>query len=72
MFWWFEIMKIFQNETQNLAKFVHFQKSIFIQIWLQTNIWHIGATINTINKKFENISFENSSIWKHVFLTKEP
>jgi hypothetical protein len=25
------------------------------------NIWHIGATINTIYKKFQNISFENSS-----------
>ncbi len=69
---WFEIMTNFQNKTQNLAKFVHFQKSIFIQIWLQTNIQHIGATIDTINKKFQNISFENSFIWKHVFSAKDP
>jgi hypothetical protein len=30
----------------------------------------IGATINTINRKFQNISFENSSSQKHVFLVK--
>jgi hypothetical protein len=24
--------------------------------------WHIGATINTIEKKFQNILFENSSL----------
>jgi hypothetical protein len=28
---------------------------------------HNGATINKINKKFQNISFKNSSSWKHVF-----
>jgi hypothetical protein len=32
---------------------------------------HIGATINTIYKKFQNISFENSSLRKHVFLGKK-
>jgi hypothetical protein len=31
---WFEIMKFFQDETQNLAKYVHFQKFLFLQIWL--------------------------------------
>jgi hypothetical protein len=45
-------MTNFQDETQNLAKFVQFQKFIFLQIWLYKNIWHIGETINTIYKKF--------------------
>ncbi len=32
------------------------------------NTYHIlGSLINTINKKFQNISFENSSLGKHVF-----
>jgi hypothetical protein len=62
----------FQDETQNLAKFVHFQKFIFLQIWLSNNIWHIGATINTICNFFKNISFENSSLGKHVFGEKGP
>jgi hypothetical protein len=30
----------------------------------------IGETINTINRTFQNISFENSSLRKHVFLVK--
>jgi hypothetical protein len=29
------------------------------------------ATINTIYKNFQNISFENSSIGKHVFMGKK-
>ncbi len=68
---WFEIVTIFQDKIQNLAKFIHFQKFIFIQNWLLRKK-HIGATIYTINKKFQNISFENSSLWKHVFLAKGP
>jgi hypothetical protein len=32
---------------------------------------HIGATINTIYTKFQNISFENSSLGKHVFWKKK-
>jgi len=35
-------------------------------------IWHLGATINTIYKKFQTISFENSSLVKHVFWEKGP
>jgi hypothetical protein len=33
---------------------------------------YIGATIDNISKKFQNISFEKSSLWKHVSLTKGP
>jgi hypothetical protein len=33
--------------------------------------WHIGTTINKIFKKFQNISFENSSLGKHVFFGKK-
>jgi hypothetical protein len=58
-------MTKFQNETQNLTKFVHFQNLIVKEKW------HIGATINTIYKNFQNISFENSSIGKHVSLGKK-
>jgi hypothetical protein len=29
-----EIMTNFQDKTQNLAKSTHFQKYIFLQIWL--------------------------------------
>jgi hypothetical protein len=65
-------MTNFQDETQNLAKYMHFQKFVFMQIWLLKTIWHIGATINTMYKKFQNISFENSSLGKHVFWEKGP
>jgi hypothetical protein len=67
---WFEIMTNFQNETQNLAKSMHFQKIIYIQIWLWIKIWQIGATIYTINKRFQNISFENSFLVKRFFGAK--
>ncbi len=33
---------------------------------------HIGAHINKINKKFQNISLENSFLWKHDFWQKDP
>jgi hypothetical protein len=69
---WFEIMTNFQDEAQNLTKFVHFQKFVFLQILFLKNIWHIGETINTIYKKFQNISFENSSWGKHGFWGKGP
>jgi len=32
MIW--KYMTNFQDETQNLEKFVHFQKLLFLQIWL--------------------------------------
>jgi hypothetical protein len=64
-------MTNFQDETQNLAKFMHFQKFLFFQIWLLKKN-HIGATINTIYTKFQNISFENLFLGKHVFWEKGP
>jgi hypothetical protein len=53
------------------TKFVHFQNFVFIQNWLSKK-WYIGTTINIINKKFQNISLEKSSLWKHVSLVKGP
>jgi hypothetical protein len=41
----------FQDATQNLAKFTHFEIFIFIQQWLTQNMWSIGATICTFNNK---------------------
>lgn len=31
---WFDIIIIFQDKTQNLAKFAHFEKFMFVQQWL--------------------------------------
>jgi hypothetical protein len=42
---------------------------IFIQNWLQKKN-DILQQLYLINKKFQNISFENSSLWKHVFWAK--
>jgi hypothetical protein len=36
------------------------------------NIWHIGATINTINKKFQKVSFENPLYGNMFFWQKDP
>jgi len=33
---------------------------------------YIGATINIINKKFQNILFEKSSLWNMVLWQKDP
>jgi len=50
---------IFQDKTQNLTKFLDFKNSyLFQKNYLK---WHIRTIINTINNKFQNISFENSS-----------
>jgi hypothetical protein len=46
----FEIMILFQNETQNLAKFAHFEIFIFIEQWIIQNIWYIEITICIFNK----------------------
>jgi hypothetical protein len=54
----------FQNETQNLAKYTHFEKFIFILEWFTQNMWSIGATICIFNNKLQKISFKNSLIWK--------
>ncbi len=61
---WFKIMISFQDEMQNLAKFTHFEKFIFIQQRLTQKMWCIGATICILNNKLQNISFKNSFIWK--------
>jgi hypothetical protein len=34
--------------------------------------WHNGENINKIIIFFQNISFKNSSLWKHVVLAKRP
>jgi hypothetical protein len=66
IFWYdSKLWQNFQNETQNLANFTHFEKFIFIQQWLTQNMWSIGATICIFNKKLQNISFKNSFIWKN-------
>jgi hypothetical protein len=65
-FVWFEIVINFQDETKNLAKFIHLNFYLFIQNWLK-NIWNIGETINT-----QNISFGNSSLWRNCFWQKDP
>jgi len=41
----------FQGEIQNLIKFTHFEKFLFIQKWLTKNMWSIGATICFFYKK---------------------
>jgi len=61
---WFKIMINFQDEMQNLTKFTHFEKFIFIQQWLTQNMWSIGATMCIFSNKLQKISFKNSFIWK--------
>jgi len=61
----------YDNFSRRNTKFVHFLKILFIQNWLLEN-WYIGTTINIINKKFQNISFQKSSFWKHDSLAKGP
>ncbi len=66
IFWYdSKIMINFQNEMQNLAKFTHIEKFIFIQQWLTQNMWSIGATICIFDSKLQKISFKNSFIWKN-------
>jgi hypothetical protein len=60
----------FQNEMQNLAKFTHSEKIIFIQQWLTQNIWSIGTTIDIFNNKLQKISFKYSFIRKSEKLLK--
>jgi hypothetical protein len=55
---------------QNLTKFVHLKKCIFIKKWLTQNMWHIGAIVNIINLNLQKISFENYFHEKGVFLAK--
>jgi len=61
---WFKIMINFQDETQNLTKFTHFEKFIFIQQWLTQNMWSIGAIVCIFNNKLQKISLKKNFIWK--------
>jgi hypothetical protein len=54
----------FQDEVQNLAKFTHFEKNIFIRQWLPQNMWFSGATMCILNKKLQKISLKNLSYEK--------
>jgi hypothetical protein len=54
----------FQDEMQNLVKFTHFEKIIFIQKWFKKNMWSIGATICIFNNKLQKISFKKNSFEK--------
>jgi hypothetical protein len=60
-----------QDEMQNMAKFTHFEKFIFIQQWLTQNMWSIGPIIGIFDNKLQNISFKNSFIWKNEKNTKK-
>jgi hypothetical protein len=53
-----------QDETQNLTKFTHFEKFIFIQQWLTQNMWSIGEITCIFINKLQKISLKNSFIWK--------
>ncbi len=61
----------FQDEVQNLAKFTHFEKNIFIRQWLTQNMWFSGATMCILNKKLQKISLKNSFIWKNEKTKKD-
>jgi hypothetical protein len=68
---WFEIMNFFQDVSQNLGKSVHFQKLYFSKFDCKKK-WHIGEIINKIYKRYQNISFENSSLGNLFFGNKDP
>jgi hypothetical protein len=64
--------EIFSRQNTKFGKICTFSK-----IYLSPNLivkekWHIGEIINTIYKRFQNISFENSSLGKHGFWEKGP
>ncbi len=61
----FKIMVKFQDEMQNLTKFTHFEKIVFIQQWLTQNMWSIGATICIFNNKLQKVSLKKNFIWKY-------
>jgi hypothetical protein len=54
----------FSKQHTKFGKICALQKIIYIQIRLWIKIWQIGATINTTNKKSQNISLENSFLVK--------
>jgi hypothetical protein len=59
-------MILFQDETQNLAKFVNFEIFIFIQQWLIQNKWYIEVTISIFNKKLQKISLKKKKSYGKV------
>jgi len=59
---------IFQDKTQNLVESIYFQKNYLFKIDYK-NIWHIGETINKLNKIFQNVSFENP-FYENMFFGK--
>ncbi len=59
----------FSRENTNFSKKFTLLKTIIDSKLIVKSKWHIGATINKI-KKSPNISLENSSLWKYVFLAK--
>jgi hypothetical protein len=62
----------FSRQNTKFGKINALSKNhIFPNLIVKKHI-HIGATINAIYKKIQNISFENSSWGKHVFWEKGP
>jgi hypothetical protein len=57
----------FSRQNIKFGKIFAFSKICISPNLIVRKHTHIGATINTIYKKFQNISFENSSWGKHVF-----
>ncbi len=59
------------KQNKKFGKICALSKKIIFPNLIVKKKRHIGATINTIYKKFQNISFENSSQGKHVFFCKK-
>ncbi len=60
----------FQDETQNLTKFTHFKKFIFIQQWLTQNMWYIGATIYILITSCKRFHSKKNS-YEKIKMTKK-
>jgi hypothetical protein len=45
----------FSRWNENLEKFTHFEKVIFIQWWLTKKMWFIGETICIFYNKLQKI-----------------
>jgi len=58
-------MIIFQHETQNLTKYIGFEKSKFIQQWLTKNVWYGEEIVCIFNNKLQKILFKKHFIWKN-------
>jgi hypothetical protein len=72
MFWYdLKLWKNFKMKHKILQNLCTFKNSYFSIFDYKKN-WHIEAIINTICKKFQKVSFENSFLGKHVFWEKDP